>query len=306
MTPTLRSTILTLASLLAMSTSSCTGSGKPAASDGSDTQAAAPAVATALPRPTAPAAKGPLRVLFVGNSHTDYYVSLPKLFSDLCAHNKVDVQVDELVEMGISLDEIYEGSKEKADALFAKTDADGNYYDYVVLQEKTPVAIAEPATYLASARMFAEKVRQHSPGSAIYIYELMSPLNFKTEHSEFEELHAEISRNAVDVAKAIPNAGVYRVGDAVRDAYQGSDGYRYEANGTDRLRHGEVNLHMLNDAGFMASALLYMTLFDKQPAIPDAMTFATGTGDGDTQKEMAVKEAVSNPAALLQIAAHNK
>ena len=78
--------------------------------------AAAPTSAPAAVRPTAPAAKGPVRILFVGNSHTEYYASIPQLFAELCAHNKVAIAVDKRVEMGVALDEVYAATQADADA----------------------------------------------------------------------------------------------------------------------------------------------------------------------------------------------
>lgn len=286
-------------SLLALAAASCTPTNE------HGTPGPSIAASTMLPRPKAPTATGPFRILFVGNSHTDYYLSLPRMFGDLAAHNNVDIEIDELIEMGASLNEIYEVAKDRADSYFAMTDPDGNYYDYVVLQEKTPVALADADTYRAAVKRHADRIHQNSPGAAIYVYELMSPADFRTERSDFLEWHDEVSQNAESAARAITNAGVYRVGDAVRDAYQGAHGYRYDVGNTDRLRHGESTLHMLNDAGFLASALLYVTLFDKSPKIPESMNFSAGTGDADGQELMPVRAAVSNPAALLQIAEDN-
>ncbi len=255
-----------------------------------------------LPKPKAPVPAGAPRILFIGNSHTAYYASIPKMFAELCAFNKQPMQEEELVEMGISIEEIYSTDKDKAEKLFAKTDADGNYFDYVVLQEKTPVALQEADKYKASAKMMLEKIRKNSPGIAVCIYEAVSPESYTDHKEQFNSFYKEIRKNAIAVIADNSNAGMYRVGDAIKDAYDGGNGYQYLVNGKDILRFGETTLHLLNDGGFLASTLLYTTIFDKKPAVPEEMTFSAGTGDNDGQKLLKVSEAVSNPAALLEIA----
>jgi len=255
-----------------------------------------------IPKPKAPAATGNPRILFVGNSHTEFYVSIPKMFAELCAFNNTKIEEEELVEMGISIEEIYNADKDKAEKMFAKTDADGNYYDYIILQEKTPVALQELDKYKASVKMLVDKIKKNSPGVAVYIYEVMSPESYAENKDQFNEYHKEMKKNALAVIGENPNSGLFRVADAIKDAYDGQSGYQYKVNGKDNLRFGTNTLHMLNDGGFMASTMLYAMLFDKKPNVPEEMTFSAGTGDNDGQKKMKVSTAVSNPSALLEIA----
>lgn len=259
-----------------------------------------------IPKATAPAnSVGPKRILFVGNSHTEYFVSLPTLFSDIAKENGQDIKVDELVEMGISLQEIYDTDKTKAEKLFAKTDPDGNYYDYVVLQEKTPVAVDEAQTYKKSVGQYIEKIRKNSPNSAVYLYEVMSPADYMSK-KDYESYWSASRKNALAIANANSNVGVFRLGDAVKAAYEGKQSYQYKVNGKDNLRYGQNTLHMLNDAGFMASTLLYATLFGNEPKLPKELTFRTDP-DGDTRlKKQAITTVVSNPDALFKIAMENK
>jgi hypothetical protein len=261
---------------------------------------------TASAKPKAPAAEGARRVLFIGNSHTDYYVSLPKMFSEVCTFNKQDMKVDELVEMGISLKEIYNQDKTKADAMFANKDNDGNYYDYVVIQEKTPVALQGLEEYKTSVKMLADKVHANSPGAVILVYEVMSPVDYQESASDFKDYYKEMHNNAKAVVSNTPNATLYQLGSAVRDAYTGAHGYEYNTGGKDKLRYGQQTLHMLNDAGYLATALLYTTVFDQKPAMPETLTLSAGTGDSDGQKSMPVSGNISNAQALLDIAADNK
>ncbi len=288
---------------LSLAVFSCNSSDKPKAGQ---TAGKTTETATTRSKPKAPVAEGAQRILFIGNSHTDFYVDLPEMFEEICAFNKNDMKVDELVEMGISLKEIYAEDKAKADAAFAKTDKDKNYYDYVVIQEKTPVALQDLAEYKASVKMFADKIHQNSPDAVILVYELMSPVSYAESAAEFENYFKEMNSNANAVVADNKNAMLYALGTAIKDAYKGNHKYVYNAGGADKLRYGKQTLHMLNDAGYLASALLYASIFDKKPEMPAEMTFSAGTGDDDGQEKMPVSKAVSNPQALLDIAMDNK
>ena len=261
---------------------------------------------TSIARPKMPVAQGSPRILFIGNSHTEFFVSLPTLFGELCAANKQPMNIDKFVTMAVDINEIYSDHKAAAEKDFAITDADGNYYDFVVLQEKTPVALQEADKYKSNVKMIVDKIRKNSPGAVIYIYEGMSPVPYTGDGAEFNQYHEEMSKNATAVMKESGNAGLFRLGDAVKDAYEGKEGYRHEVDGKDRLRFGDNTLHMLNDAGFMAGVLLYTTLFDKKPVIPAELTLSAGTGENDGMKKMPVAQAVSNADALVEIAFTNR
>lgn len=71
-------------------------------------------------------------------------------------------------------------------------DKDGNYYDYVVLQESTPVALSELDKYKENVKMIVDKIHKNSPDVAIYIYEGMSPIPFTD--SEYKEYYEEIRK----------------------------------------------------------------------------------------------------------------
>lgn len=257
-----------------------------------------------IAHPKAPKAEGTPRILFIGNSHTEFFVSAPILFGEICKANNQPMNIDQLVTMGVSIDEIYENHKTEAEENFAKTDKDGNYYDYVIIQESTPVALAEPDKYQDNVKMIVDKIRKNSPDVAIYIYEGMSPTPFTD--SEYKEYYNEMRNNAVSVTQATKNAGMLRVGDAINDAYNGKNNYKYLTGNKDNLRFGESTLHLLNDGGFMQAVLLYATIFDKKPAIPEELTLSTGTGDNDDMKKQKVSIAISNPKALEEIAFNNR
>jgi hypothetical protein len=255
-------------------------------------------------KPKAPKAVGSPRILFVGNSHTEYFVSTPILFGEICQANNQPMNIDQLITMGVSIDEVYADHKKEADQNFAKTDKDGNYYDYVILQESTPVAGGEPDKYKSNVDMIVEKIHKNSPDAAIYIYEGMSPIPFTdTEYIEYYDI---MRTNAVEVVKTTKNAGLLRVGDAVNDAYNGKNGYKYLVANKDNLRYGENTLHLLNDGGFMQGALLFATIFNKKPIMPKELTLSTGTGDNDDMKKQYVSKAISNPKALEEIAFSNR
>lgn len=263
--------------------------------------------AAVTPKPVkAPDAKGSRRILFIGNSHTEYYVSIPDLFQELCRFNHNDIKIEKVVEMGISLQDIYKDHKDKVTAACSGTDPDGNFYDYVVLQEKTPVAANNAAEYKASVKQYLADIRKNSPGAVFLVYEVMSPANFDKEKNDYQELYKEMKQTAQSIAADNENTQLYRVSDAVTDAYAGKHNYVHLDAGRDRLRFGDNTLHLLNDGGFMAATLLYATLFHTAPNLPDQMSFSTGTGDKDVPKMQPVKTAVSNPDALLKIALDNK
>ncbi|MBF4516369.1 SGNH/GDSL hydrolase family protein [Flavobacterium sp. ANB] len=254
--------------------------------------------------PKAPKAQGTPRILFIGNSHTEYFVSTPILFSELCKANNQLMDIDQLITMGVSIDEIYADHEAEAEQNFAETDKDGNYYDYVIIQESTPVAIAEPDRYQENVKMIVKEIHKNSPDAALYIYEGMSPIAFTDP--DYKEYYDEMRNNAISVMKNTKNAGLLRVGDAVNDAYNGKNGYKYLVGNKDNLRYGQNTLHLLNDGGFMQAVLLYATIFDKKPSIPTELTLSTGTGDNDDMKKQDVNKAISNPKALEEIAFSNR
>jgi hypothetical protein len=257
-----------------------------------------------MAHPKAPKAEGSPRILFIGNSHTEFFVSAPVLFGEICKANNQPMIIDQLVTMGVSVEKIYADHKKEAEQNFAKTDKDGNYYDYVVIQESTPVALAELDKYQANVKMITDKIRKNSPDAAFYIYEGMSPLPITD--SEYKDYFDEIRKNAISVVESTKNSGLLRVGDAINDAYNGKNGYKYLVANKDNLRYGENTLHLLNDGGYLQGALLFATIFDKKPIMPKELTLCTGTGDNDDMKKQDVSKAISNPKALEEIAFSNR
>ncbi|WP_264551683.1 hypothetical protein [Flavobacterium sp. N2038] len=255
-------------------------------------------------KPKVPKAEGFRRILFIGNSHTEYFVSAPTLFQELCNANNQSMYVQQLVTMGVSLDKVYDTNKTEANQSFSNRDKDGNYYDYVVLQESTPIALTNLEKYRSNLKMIVEKIHKNSPDVAVYIYEGMPPVAYTDP--KYDEYYTEMRRNSLLAMVFIKNAGLLRVGDAVNDAYEGKNGYKYLVDNKDNLRYGGNTFHFLNDGGFLQATLLYATIFDKKPIIPKKLMLTTGTGDDDCMRKQEVIKAISNPDALLEIAFNNK
>lgn len=252
-------------------------------------------------KPTPPKAEGSIRILFVGNSHTEYFVSFPEALKALAKENNKDIEVSTLIEMGVSIDKIFSANKSKANKLFAETDSDGNYFDYIILQESTPVAIQNKSQFESDCKMIRDAVVKNSPEVATYIYELASP--FDADDSDYKEYQKVLNDNVVAVAKSLPNTGVLQFATALAYAYSGKEDYVAVKDGKDLLRHTDNSHHMLNDALFLNSIVLYRSLFGESPKMPQQLPLTTGTSDNDDIKVMDVSEGVSNPTALEKIAA---
>ncbi|MBS7252501.1 hypothetical protein [Flavobacterium branchiicola] len=262
------------------------------------------AVTKSIAHPKPPKSSGPPRILFIGNSQTEYFVSAPILFKEFCNANNLSVNVDQLITVGVSLQKVYETNKTEANQIFSNRDKDGNYYDYVIIQESTTVVLNETENFKANVKMIVEKIHKNSPDVAVYIYQGISPASYTD--SDFMKYHNQLRKNAIAVMGFIKNAGLLRVGDAVKDAYDGKDGYEYLVAGKDNLRYGKHTLHLINDGGFLQAVLLYATIFNEKPIIPKKLLLITGTGYFDNLRKQEVVNAISNPIALENIAFDNR
>ena len=279
--------------------SSCSGNNS-GQSSGSGSAEAEDAMS--LLKPVPPKREGPVRILFIGNSHTEFIVSIPYLFDALCSENDKSVEIATLVEMGADIDEILDANKSDLDDYFSIADPDGNCFDFVILQEKTNTAVNRLNSYKKNCKKVADLVLKNSPDAAFYVYELMPPEKIANK-GDFIKYKNKSLKNAIEVAKSLPNAGVLPIGSAVADAYNGKDGYIAIKGGKDLLRNNDLSLHMLNDAGFLASIIVYRTVYGETPVIPSTLPLATGTGDDDEIMMLEVNKTISNPEALLKIAA---
>lgn len=257
-----------------------------------------------IPHPKPPETKAPPRILFIGNSQTEYFVSAPRMFEEFCRANNKRMNVEQLITVGVSLQEVYTTNKTEANQNFSNQDKDGNYYDYVVLQESTPVALSEIDNYKENVKMIVEKIHKNSPNVAIYIYQGIPPVSYTDPN--YIKYHNKMRRNAISVVEFTKNAGLLRVGDAVKDAYNGKNGYKYLVENKDNLRYGKHTLHLINDGGFMQAILLYATIFDQKPIIPKKLLLITGTGYFDAMRKQEVVKAITNPEALKEIAYSNR
>lgn len=257
-----------------------------------------------IAHPKPPKTEGPPRILFIGNSQTEYFVSAPILFKEFCNANNQPVNVDQLITVGVSLQKVYETNKTEANQIFSNQDKDGNYFDYVIIQESTTIALSEVDKYKANVKMLVEKIHKNSPGVAIYIYQGISPLSYTD--SNFITTHTKLRKNAISIMSFIKNAGLLKIGDAVKDAYDGKNGYKYLVENKDNLRYGKHTLHLINDGGFLQANLLYATIFGKKPMIPKKLLLIAGTRYYDSTRKQEVNEAISNPQALQEIAFDNK
>jgi hypothetical protein len=254
--------------------------------------------------PKPPKSSGPPRILFIGNSQTEYFVSAPILFKEFCNANNLPINIDQLITAGVSLEKVYETNKTEANENFSHIDKDGNYYDYIVIQESTFITLSEFENYKANVKIIVEKIHKNSPDVAVYIYQGISPTAYTD--SDFTEYHNEMRKNAISVIGFIKNAGLLRVGDAIKDAYDGKSGYKYFISNKDNLRYGKHTLHLINDGGFLQATLLYSTIFDKKPIIPKKLLLIKGTGYFDNLRKQEVIKTISNPNALREIAFNNR
>jgi len=255
-------------------------------------------------KPKAPKAIGPPRILFIGNSQIEYFISAPTLLQELCNANNQNINIQQLTTMGVGLDKVYITNKTEANQNFSNIDKDGNYYDYVVLQESTSIALKNIEKFRSNLKMLAEKIHKNSPDVAIYVYQNMTPLPYTD--SDYNNYYKELRRNTVLATAFIKNAGLLRIGDAVKDAYSGKNGYNYLKNNRDNLCYGLNTRHFLNDGGFLQAVLLYATIFEKKPIIPKKLILSTGTGDNDNMRKQEISKAISDPIALEEIAFSNK
>jgi len=257
-----------------------------------------------ITHPKPPKNYGPPRILFIGNSQTEYFVSAPILFKQFCNANNLSINIDQLTTVGVSLQKVYETNKTEANHFFSNRDKDGNYYDYVIIQESTTIALSEIENYKANVQMIIEKIHKNSPDVAVYIYQGISPAPYTD--SNYLEYHNEMRKNAISVMGSIKNASLLRVGDAVKDAYDGKNGYKYLVADKDNLRYGKNTLHLINDGGFLQAILLYATIFNKKPIIPKKLLLVTGNNYFDDLRKQEVTKAISNPHALEEIAFSNR
>ncbi len=146
------------------------------------------------------AAPGPLRVLFVGNSHT-YVGDVPALVQQIAAARGVQLEVDSVTAGGATLEShIKTGTVQKRLA--------GGAFSAVILQEQSGRQVLEIDQYEASARTLAALARAKNTRVFIYMGWTRQDL---VESSGYTQQNWTDS--AVRVARAV-KAGIAPVGEA--------------------------------------------------------------------------------------------
>lgn len=81
-----------------------------------------------IANPKPPKNSRPPRILFIGNNQTEYFVSTPILFKELCNANNFSINADQLITVGVSLQKVYETNKTEASQFFSSRDIEDYYY----------------------------------------------------------------------------------------------------------------------------------------------------------------------------------
>jgi len=101
-----------------------------------------------------------MKVLFIGNSYTEYN-SLQKMFASICKHNDLEVETYMLAEGGMSLQFHY--YEEATHTVLRETD-----WDYVVLQEQSVIPSEQPKELFNSVKRFSELLDGRETKLALY------------------------------------------------------------------------------------------------------------------------------------------
>ena len=146
------------------------------------------------------AAPGPLRVLFVGNSHT-YVNDVPALVQAIGAARGVQLEVDSVTAGGATLrDHVQSGA--------VRQRLESAAFSAVVLQEQSGHQVLEVDDYEASARTLAALARTHN--ARVFIYMGWTRQSAVEQYGYTQQNWTD---NALRVARAI-GAGVAPVGEA--------------------------------------------------------------------------------------------
>jgi hypothetical protein len=146
------------------------------------------------------AAPGPLRVLFVGNSHT-YINDLPALVQQIGVAKAVVIEVDSVTAGGATLEDHIQSGE-------VRQRLESAAFSAVVLQEQSGHQVLEVNGYEASARTLAELARAHNARTFIYM-----GWTRQSAVEQYGYTQQNWTNNALRVARAI-GAGVAPVGEA--------------------------------------------------------------------------------------------
>lgn len=158
------------------------------------------------------------KVLFIGNSFTDYNNLARDIFVPLCEKAGYNVTVD-TVTRGAYILELFADS---ADQYGAKVDEclKNNKYDAVILQEQSHRPISDNASFRRGVQRLAEKVKEN--GAQLFLYETWG---YKGGHGSLpafggntQEMAKKLSDAYLEAGKEV-NAKIIHAGIAMLDVY---------------------------------------------------------------------------------------
>ena len=214
-----------------------------------------------------------LRILFIGNSHTDNYtVDLAQLFEDLAVHNMQDVDlVDVAAVNGFTLANhlSYAPTMNKVNQ--------GNW-DYVILQENSGyLSQGNYAGFGASVNSFVNILANGSPDVKIVLYQVVPPWHHNS--TTYSNLFTTWNSVFANIANNYSHMYVCNIGRAFTNAYNGNFGYN--VNNPDYLRYDATfSFHYANAGSFLTAVAFYAAIFNNKPCLPTSMYFYQGPGFG--------------------------
>jgi hypothetical protein len=258
------------------------------------------ATAEKMTHPKAPKAEGSPRILFIGSNDMIYDCYTPSFFSDICKINNQP--------MNFCIEGDYTRTKYDTDNIFTLKEDDGNYFDYVVLHESTPVVMSDPDKFKQNVKIISNKVFENSPNALIYIYQPMTPVN--SVNCDYKKYHSILHKNTFAALKYIKNVHIFKVGDAFNDAYINQKDHHYQSyiRNKDGLKDilFEEGDQQLTDGKFLQAVLLYTSIFNKKPNIPEKLSLKRSTRLDELFLTEIVNDKISNPKSLVEIAFNNR
>ena len=158
------------------------------------------------------------RILFVGNSFTEFHNMPQEIFAPLCEMAGINVTVDAVTRGSY----ILENFANPADFYGAKVDKclRENKYDFVVLQEQSSRPISDKESFKRGVRRLAEKVKEN--GAELFLYETWG---YKEGHgslhsfgSSTHDMAKKLSESYMEAAKEV-DAKIIHAGIAMLDVY---------------------------------------------------------------------------------------
>lgn len=158
------------------------------------------------------------RILFIGNSFTDYNNLANDIFKPLCEAAGYNVVVD-TVTRGAYILELFANSADEKGALVDQH-LQEHKYDVVILQEQSNRPISDYESFRRGVHGLAEKVKEN--GADLYLYETWG---YKTGNQSLDsfggstaEMARRLSNAYMKVAKEV-DAKIIHAGIAMLDVY---------------------------------------------------------------------------------------